>query len=500
MAGLWERRATENCWTRQRQPSMAVGDDKQNKAMVRNINKSTEKDMLVDTSTETNKHNDITHYIKQSYALTSLNGDMTLNQVRILIEMMGVLTNRISDMFERKEITPTFLDSEKDADGNICINIPFKNIVDKTKLYEDIETAAKHFIGMHIEAKAEGDGKRVVSYINAFTSITVAKNENNRRCGVQVKLSPYQAKVLFNFSRYTTYLKVVAKEAKSVYTSRLYMLITSWLFAGTWTVSYAELRQILGCNTYDEKTRKFVSTKYSRYKDFKTRVLKTAEQELKELADEGRTNCYFEVNEIWKDGVKPTLSNDPDKIVFSIYRTKMGELETAKQLCSSRYVEIREYMMNNFELHQSECEKILCKINECMLDRFFESLSDIHSVVIANLGRIKNKRRYALKCIAELLAEFNQDTLPFVETGESVETNNDADEPCDAESVALYNEFIKNNVPVQWQEAFELGSMDDKILTINMSAATCDTFCSIYTDKLFKELGKRMNRKIRIKN
>jgi hypothetical protein len=64
-----------------------------------------------------------------------------------------------------------------------------------------------------------------------------------------------------------------------------------------WYIGYDELRRILGCDIKGADSR-WQRKSQKLYKHFKADVLRTAQKELKEMADAGKSDCWFEFTEL----------------------------------------------------------------------------------------------------------------------------------------------------------------------------------------------------------
>lgn len=105
--------------------------------------------------------------------------------------------------------------------------------------------------------------------------------------------------------------------------------------------------------------------KYPQYKSFKMGVLKTAEKELKELADAGLSDCWFEYKEkIEPEKLKAMNSNgeiDADEnrhkymtLEFILHTTEMGEIESARCEDAKQNIDIDKRLAEEFDQTPSQ--------------------------------------------------------------------------------------------------------------------------------------------------
>lgn len=343
-------------------------------------------------------------YAKQPYPLTTIKGDLTMSQTKILVGMNETLRERIGELMKnKKDGMKLFNQADLDENGNIVVDVPLSNLTSRPDEYRDIEKVAP----LLINAKTQIDRGDSIEYFNAFTSIIVPKTrgKEGRRTGVvRIVMSQYQANTLFDFTRFTQFLPLVANTSKSVYTSRIYMLLASERWKGRWKVNYQELRNILGCNTYDKDTKEWKRAKYEIYKNFKYRVLATAEKELKEFADENKSDLYFTYNEVYEG--KGNLRTDPIAIEFTIITTAKGREADNKAKNTIRYIAYQDFMIEQFGFSKKDCQQILGKVDDDIAEQFGVRMEEISSAMNKQGNKINDRRLYALKCLHDAVDEF----------------------------------------------------------------------------------------------
>lgn len=410
------------------------------------------------------------HYIKQPYPLTTLRGDLTMSQTKILVEMMDVLSDKVGKLLRNRTADmKLFSQDDLDKDGNICIDIPLQNIANRKDEYRDIDKVAPLLVSAQMKIEKSDEDGDYTEYFNAFTSIRVPKAQSGRRQGfVRVIFSQYQANTLFDFSRFSPYIKAIAKDSKSVYTSRLYMLLSAEKFRGAWTVEYQELRNILGCNIYDDKTKTWNAVKYEVYKNFKYKVLRTAEAELKKCADEGKADCYFTYKEIFETG-KGNLRTNPDKIEFTIFSTKVGDAENARKKKAKRYIDLEHFMVENFEMKASDAQQILDLVDDDIFEQFEIRVREIYDSITKQGNRIKSIKRYAIKSLTEALKEFTQEAQVVEEpiVDEVVKPKGEVS-TLSKKEIDDFNNLKMEKAESDWVTAFNLVSITDECVTVSM--------------------------------
>ena len=266
-------------------------------------------------------------YIRQPYPISAMQADLSKQQIRLLIGMMQSIQDGVARMFERGPNVNgqllLFPDMQKPTD-TVEIEFKFSDVAVRPDAYRDIEMLAEKMKAMIFRYE---DGERGEVVLENFVYKVAYPKRGSKRNKMRFIFTKEQAEAAFNFARYSRYMLSVACEADSKHTARLYMLITSARgFAdeetGTfhWYVRYEELRRILGCDKQEEG--KWVRKSQKQYKHFKSNILRVAERELHQLADEGKSDCWFEFVELPAD-----FSGEPQRLDFVCHLKEVGKIE-----------------------------------------------------------------------------------------------------------------------------------------------------------------------------
>lgn len=145
-----------------------------------------------------------------------------------------------------------------------------------SKHYEDLKRITKDFLKKVIEIK---DGKTTLQ-THFFSSVEYNDGDGWVEFSFDPKLKPYLLQLKKNFVAYN--LETILAFS-SVYAHRMYEWCKQWQKIGEWEMDYQILREIL----------KIDKKQYSRYNNFKTKVLYIAQRELKDKAE-----LWFDFEEI----------------------------------------------------------------------------------------------------------------------------------------------------------------------------------------------------------
>ena len=268
------------------------------------------------------------NYIRQSYYVSAMQADLTIQQIRILVGMMQSIQDGVREMFEknrRNEKNQLFLFPEMAEADRVHVDFKFSDVVGRADSYRDVERVANKFMQMvfRYEDKEEGMVKlRNFAYEVSYPS------RGSKRDKIRFTFTKEQAEAVFNFTKYSRYLMSVVMSAKSKHTARIYMLITSargfehddsGVFH--WYVGYEELRRILGCDVQDATDRWYRKSQ-KQYKHFKADILRTAQKELKAMSDAGESDCWFDFIEL-PDG----FDGEPQRFDFVVHLSDVRKIE-----------------------------------------------------------------------------------------------------------------------------------------------------------------------------
>ena len=352
-------------------------------------------------------------WIKQPYALSVMRGDLSLTQTHIMVELMGALQVKINDFIAHmgEEGNAVFKEEDFNENGVAHVDVSLAAVSNRPDYYADVESMAYRLMGATIKRPEEVEGMKMMKLSHVFDSISVPfeDNERGRRKGfIRFYFNREQAKEIFNFTRYSKYIKAVARNSSSQYTSRLYMIITAYKAFGRWEVDYSELRKILGFLAYEEDADgqwRWVEKKYTEYRQFKRRVLKTAADELRDLADKGEADCYFDFQEIYPAGKKKGL---PEKILFTITVSDMGREQSHSASFAKKLIMVEDFLKQDFAFRTSEIRQMLPRINDENIDLFIAKMNEVKKYIDKEGSKILDKKKYAFTALRNVIDDFEE--------------------------------------------------------------------------------------------
>lgn len=389
-------------------------------------------------------------WIKQPYTLSVLRGDMGLVQTRLLTGIVEKLQGKVSDWIAHRDDEGHVLikPEELDKDGCVTVDVSLNEISKNPQNYEQIEMMADDMQKLIFRKKVEEDGLIMNRRSSVFKDIstpdiTTTSGRTMRAGFIRFRFDRDQIDNIFEIMRYSKYIKQIAMTSKSQYTNRIYMIITAYRdVSPEFNMEYNELRKIFGFREMQKvtvtdpetgKTREetqWVDTKYQEYRQFKRRVLQTAEIELKELNEQGRVDCYFDFDEIYYQGKKRGV---PEKIHFIVHKSQMGQLEDFKAQNQVKYHGLRDMLKASFGLSSTEIGSLVSKISDDILEQFTIRVKEIAESIERQGDKIKDKKKYAIKSLYAALEEFTPYAEAVEVTSDTQTANTDSSSEKQAE-------------------------------------------------------------------
>lgn len=344
-------------------------------------------------------------YVRQPYPITAMQANLSIQQIRILAGMMKSVQEGVQDMFERKERDPNgqLLLFPEQADDRIHIDFKFSDVVDRPDAYRDVEKIANKFMQMvfRYEDKERGEIK-----LKHFVYEITYPKRGSKRDRIRFTFTREQAETVFNFTMYSRYLFSVIFYASNKYTARLYMLITSargFDKEGTgifhWYVAYEELRRILGCDDKDEAGHWYRKSQ-KLYKHFKADILKAAERELRQLADEGKSDCWFEFVEL-PEG----FTGEPERFDFITHLSRTGQLEYERVRSNAAAMKLVGYMQETFGMKESKALELTSSVDAANMGTFSEEVHKLAERIDKKSKSINVLQSYAETSIKDIIGK-----------------------------------------------------------------------------------------------
>jgi len=411
-------------------------------------------DSKIDKIISKNLPSERQHYTRQPISLTFLKGDLSLSQVNALVEVVDSVQDKINAVLQKgKDAEGHYSDlfslQDTGPDGRVNIDIKLSALGVAPSHYGEVAEAVLKLQDIKFAREVKIDGKDYWESVVLFPNISIpayackgydhldkdGKLVSGKRYQgfIRFKFNLDDANALFSLNRYTQFLKTVTGRCRSQFTSRMYLYISSNKKFGKWNITYKELRRLFGASKFvkrngsvfadrdiqkkieeglidieeEDKGGAWVRVKYPGYGQFKQKILKVAETELKKMAEEGVVDCYFTYDEILPKGVK---RGTPEAFVFHIHTTSMnGQIaEEVEQI--EKYSEILKRLIHVLDIKASDARLIMARVDEGNQQAVEQKIDEVHNYLLLHKD-IKNTGLYSFKAMMNLL----DDLTPFVD-------------------------------------------------------------------------------------
>ena len=330
-------------------------------------------------------------WLLQPIAVTMMRHDYSLIQVRILVSIVeslqsilhGILNNKRSpqlDLFKTKEL---------DEDGRMPIKLPFKELGVDPNHYPQLRTSLKMLAAIPVEIPYKtSEGRKYTKATNLCDVYIPEDRSYNKYAILKLDRSVAERLVSLDFG-YHRLGKQIVFACKNRYTQRIYMFIASWVDKGRTVIKTLEFRKMLR-----------LENNYKKFSDFCRRVLEPAKQELKELADKGFCDCYFDYEKKYDHGQR---GGEPDELVFQIFRAKNKMDAQLEQMNEMQRRQFQQMLIQYFDFTQPNAKSMAERITAELYPLAMQKLMDLRQRF--NTTYVKDKAAYTFKSLDQMIRE-----------------------------------------------------------------------------------------------
>ena len=330
-------------------------------------------------------------WLLQPIAVTMMRHDYSLIQVRILVSIVeslqsilhGILNNKRSpqlDLFKTKEL---------DEDGRMPIKLPFKELGVDPNHYPQLRTSLKMLAAIPVEIPYKtSEGRKYTKATNLCDVYIPEDRSYNKYAILKLDRSVAERLVSLDFG-YHRLGKQIVFACKNRYTQRIYMFIESWVDKGRTVIKTLEFRKMLR-----------LENNYKKFSDFCRRVLEPAKQELKELADKGFCDCYFDYEKKYDHGQR---GGEPDELVFQIFRAKNKMDAQLEQMNEMQRRQFQQMLIQYFDFTQPNAKSMAERITAELYPLAMQKLMDLRQRF--NNTYVKDKAAYTFKSLDQMIRE-----------------------------------------------------------------------------------------------
>ncbi|WP_077196739.1 replication initiation protein [Prevotella ihumii] len=330
-------------------------------------------------------------WLLQPIAVTMMRHDYSLIQVRILVSIVeslqailhGILNNKRNPQLD------LFKTDELDEDGRMPIKLPFKELGVDPNHYPQLRNSLKMLAAIPVEIPYKtAEGRKYTKATNLCDVYIPEDRSYNKYAVLKLDQSVAERLVSLDFG-YHRLGKQIVFACKNRYTQRIYMFIESWIDKGRTVIKTLEFRKMLR-----------LENNYKKFSDFCRRVLEPAKQELKELADKGFCDCYFEYEKKYDHGQR---GGEPDELIFHIYRSKNKMDAQLEQMNEMQRRQFQQMLIQYFGFLQPNAAQMANRITAETYPEVMQKLMELRQRF--NTTYVKDKAAYTFKSLDQLLKE-----------------------------------------------------------------------------------------------
>lgn len=351
-------------------------------------------------------------WLVQPTVLTMMRYDYTQMESKIFFQIIDKLQSSIKEAFnsyrknrmENLSENSLFKNEEfqdPTSSDSITLKIPIRDFGVPAYNYPKLKEAFKTISDVPVEIEYKDKKGLDWQQFDHLCSVSIPKNAPNSHTEyVYVHIKKNTAMYMLSMrSGYTRYLKQTVLLSSNSYTPRFYTLLSLYKTKPTPPVIYLkDLRSML-C----------LEDKYSRFSDFKKRVLDVAYKDLKEMAANKIADFYFEYDKVYETGKRK--AGEPMALKFTLYSNDSSGLVS----CDKSNIELkRKYIYDilrgeSILMDEKPALEICSRINGDNYTTIVTKLLDSISI-----SRTKNYPKNYLYTV--MMNEFNKTDsylLPF---------------------------------------------------------------------------------------
>lgn len=300
-------------------------------------------------------------WLVQPIAVTMMRHDYSLIQIRILVSIVEKMQQKLREMLDKRTLEPTLFPTELDNDGRLEIKLYFKGLGVDPNHYPQLRESLKLLATVPVEIPYKtADGRSYLKVTN-LCDVYIPEDAGIYEKYTLLKIDRQVAERLLSLRLgYSTLGKQIVFSCHNRYSQRIYMFIKSWVDKGTWVVKTLEFRKMLR-----------LENMYTKFSDFCRRVLDPAKTELKELAENGFCDCYFDYEKRYDHGQR---GGEPDDLIFHIYRPKNSSAATLEHISDLQRKQFANMLTRYFGFDNSMADRMSMRITP---DNYTDAVSKL---------------------------------------------------------------------------------------------------------------------------
>ena len=361
----------------------------------------------------------------QPWKLIKSGYDATAFQQNVIISVLRKLKNSLADMREdyvsgARQLSLFETNDAalfRDEDDAMTFNIHMKELGVEPQNYQRAFNAVCNIGDIDVWIPVPNpDGETEELERAKLFSIIVKKedvilDENNQVIGykyekhnpqVKLKLRRNVAETLFQ-GQIHTFLEATAMNISEKFPKRLYMYFANYKNIGHLEINYWKFRQQIGFEDKDPD-----KIQYPKFYDFRKRVLDPSVEKLREMADMGQAEYWFEYEPVYKGSGR---AKAPDQLHFTIHLSQIGEDYEKQKGSFLERQEIERRLSDVFDQTTAQIRKLVTGLKPEDYPYFKDKLNELERYFASNRGKIKDKRSYANKVLTDFILDSKENNL-----------------------------------------------------------------------------------------
>lgn len=394
----------------------------------------------------------------QPWKLIKSGYDATAFQQNVIISVLRKLKTSLSTMRDeylsntRQLSLFDFSDNDiyKEEDDAMTFSIHMKELGVEPQNYQRAFNAVCNIgdIDVWVPVPNPEGGPEELERAKLFTIIVnkedVIVDENNQVIGykyekhnpkVKLKLRRNVAETLFQ-GQIHTFLEETAMNISEKFPKRLYMYFANYKNVGGVTIDYWKFRKQIGFE--DQVAEKI---QYPKFFDFRKRVLDPSVEKLREMAELGQAEYWFEYEPIYRGTGR---AKAPDQLKFTIHLSQIGEDYEKQKGAFKERRELEQRLAEKFDQTTAQIRKLILALNADEYKDLNAKLDSLHEYFIKHRASIKDKRSYANRVLTDYIDEIK--TIRAAAQSKSRQNENfSAAQSTDGELIDVAEEVITDD-------------------------------------------------------
>lgn len=333
--------------------------------------------------------------IIQPITVTIMRQGFSKIQNRALICVIDKLQSCFHDLINGRPIS--LYSPESWSKEKLSIRIALNEFGVPKNNYKALREALKKLPKMPIEIPYKSPTGKLYDKFTNLCDVLIPKDRYSNYVIIQIDKDVASRLITRDFGYQNIFKSVILYKCSNKYSQRIYMMITAWKQKKSFEISTTEFRKIL-----------MIEGKYQNFRQLAYNVLEPAQKELQQLAQEGKSDCFFTYEKVYK-GTRHT--KEPDKLLFKVMESpKVADKESEQKLQSARK-NFSDMLKRHCMLSDQESKRYADMVT---LENYADSLDKLLGIfdyVRQNTQVIFDRRKYIVTSLDNF---FSKEKEPIV--------------------------------------------------------------------------------------